>query len=100
MASGIMLDTQDRLITTKKVALELVKRFSEDRCFSTAASLSYTTLLALVPFITVVFSVLSLFPVSQYWSDTMEKFLFDNFVPAAGETVRGYIHEFSTQAGK
>ena len=100
MASGIMLDIQNRLITIKKIALELVKRFNEDRCFSTAASLSYTTLLALVPFVTVVFSVLSLFPVSQYWADTMEKFLFDNFVPAAGETVRGYIHEFSTQAGK
>jgi membrane protein len=100
MASVILLYILKRLIITKKITLELVKRFSEDHCFSTAASLSYTTLLALVPFATVVFSVLSLFPVSEYWSNTMEKFLYDNFVPAAGETVRGYIHEFSTQAGK
>jgi membrane protein len=100
MASVILLNIRNRLITTKEIALEVIRRFSDDHCFSTAASLSYTTLLALVPFATVVFSVLSLFPVSDYWSDTMEEFLFDNFVPAAGDTVRGYIHEFSTQAGK
>ena len=100
MASNILLNIRNRLITSKEISLEVIRRFSDDHCFTTAASLSYTTLLALVPFATVVFSVLSLFPVSEYWSDTMEKFLFDNFVPAAGDTVRGYIHEFSTQAGK
>ena len=100
MASVIPVNIRNKLLSTKDITLELVKRFNDDHCFSTAASLSYTTLLALVPFATVVFSVLSLFPVSEYWSNTMEKFLFDNFVPAAGETVRGYIHEFSTQAGK
>lgn len=88
------------LATTRQITVEVAKRFNSDHCFSTAASLSYTTLLALVPFATVVFSALALLPVSEGWADVIEKFLFDNFVPATGETVRQYFHEFSTQAGK
>lgn len=88
------------LATTRQITVQVVKRFNSDHCFSTAASLSYTTLLALVPLATVVFSALALLPVSEGWVDAIEKFLFDNFVPATGETVRQYFHEFSTQAGK
>jgi membrane protein len=80
--------------------VEIVHRFNQDRCFSTASALSFTTLLALVPLIAVLFSTISLFPVAGEWADEVEAFLFENFVPAAGETVRGYLIEFSSQVGK
>jgi len=75
-------------------------RFRQDRCFRVASALSFTTLLALVPLVTVIFSMLSLFPVFEYWSGSLEAFLFENFVPAAGDTVKTYLHQFSDKAGK
>lgn len=75
-------------------------RFYQDRCFRVASALSFTTLLALVPLVTVIFSMLSLFPVFEQWSGSVEAFLFQNFVPAAGDTVKDYLHQFSDQAGK
>ena len=40
----------------------LKQRFEEDRCTRAAASLAYTSLLALVPLFTVIFVTLSAFP--------------------------------------
>ena len=65
-----------------------------------AAALSFTTVLALVPLVTVIFSMLSLFPVFATWTHSLELFVFTHFVPAAGDAVRQYISEFSAQAGK
>lgn len=65
-----------------------------------AAALAYTTLLAIVPLVTVVFSVLSLFPVFEEWSQVAETFIFENFVPTAGRVVNAYLEEFSAQAGR
>ena len=80
--------------------ITIYHRFNQDRCFSSAAALSFTTLLALVPLVTVIISALSLFPVFGKWSGSVESFLFENFVPAAGEAVKGYILEFASKAGQ
>lgn len=100
-----MQDLTSKLILTKSnyawsIAKEVFRRIYDGHLFGTAASLSFTTLLALVPFFTVVFSVLALFPIADTWTNVIEAFIFDNFVPAAGETVRNYLHEFSGHAGK
>ncbi|MEM7193588.1 MAG: YihY family inner membrane protein [Pseudomonadota bacterium] len=79
---------------------QLGKRFRQDRIFRVASALSFTTVLALVPLITVIFSMLSLFPVFETWSGSLEKFVFRNFVPAAGDAVERYLLEFSSKAGK
>ena len=64
-----------------------------------ASALAFTTLLALVPLITVSFSILSLFPFFSSWRGSVEDFLYSNLVPATGEVVSGYLREFSSQAG-
>ncbi len=84
----------------KSIVSDVVRRFFDDHCIGIASSLSFTTLLALVPLFTVIISVLTLFPVPEALSYSVEEFLFDNFVPAAGETVQGYLHEFSTKAAQ
>ena len=63
-----------------------------------AAALAYTSLLALVPLFTVVFVTLSAFPAFQGWRESVENFVFQNFVPALGDQVRAYLVEFSDKA--
>ena len=73
-------------------------RFSTDRCFQTAAALTYTSLLSLVPLFTVAFSLLTAFPVFESWSKAIQDFIFANFVPASGEIVQDYLIRFADQA--
>ena len=64
-----------------------------------ASALAFTTLLALVPLITVSFSILSLFPFFSSWRGSVEDFLYSNLVPATGDVVSGHLREFASQAG-
>jgi membrane protein len=70
------------------------QHFKEDRCFDEAASLGYTSLLALVPLLAVVFVVVSAFPVFSEWSDRVQQLLVDNLVPTAGKQVGAGINSF------
>lgn len=72
----------------------LARHFREDRSFESAAALSYTSLLALVPLMAVMLGVISAFPVFDRWADELESYIFANFVPAAGDAVREHLHEF------
>ncbi len=78
----------------------MLKRFLEDRCPQAAGALAYTTLFALVPLITAVLGILSAFPAFAEWQDKITQYLFDNFVPSAGDTIRDYFTQFTANAGK
>ena len=65
-----------------------------------ASALAFSTILALVPLVTVVFSALSLFPVFDDWKLIIEQFIFANFVPATGAVVNEYLQTFRAQAGR
>ncbi|NIP16961.1 MAG: YihY family inner membrane protein [Xanthomonadales bacterium] len=70
------------------------RHFRQDRCFEEAASLGYTSLLAIVPLLAVVFGVASAFPVFDHWTGQLQSFIFDNFVPASGQQIQEYIAGF------
>lgn len=76
----------------------LARRFEADRCASAAAALAYTSLLGIVPLFTIVFVMLSAVPMFRELARHADQFMFDNFVPAFGDTVRGYVVQFSEQA--
>ncbi len=78
----------------KSFVQHLWQHFGEVRCFESAAMLSYTTLLAIVPLMAVVFSVVSAFPVFDQAVVQVQDFVFENFVPAAGDTIEQYLNEF------
>jgi membrane protein len=78
----------------------VLRRFLDDRCLESAGALSLTTLFALVPLVTVVFGVLSAFPVFAQWRQDISGFVFRNFVPAAGEAVENYLTQFADNASK
>tara|TARA_Y100001934_G_scaffold242254_1_gene297905 strand:+ start:1388 stop:2239 length:852 start_codon:yes stop_codon:yes gene_type:complete len=74
-------------------------RLKKSRLPSVASALAFTTVLALVPLLTVVFAILSMFPFFFEWRDEIETFLYSNLVPATGDAVKTYLQEFAGQAG-
>lgn len=75
-------------------------RFRDDKCFETAGALSYTTLFAIVPMLAAVIAIVSVFPAFAGLRDGVTRFIFRSFVPAAGETVQGYLLQFADNASK
>jgi membrane protein len=88
------LDVPRQWGRAKRLLLHVWKHFQEDRCFEEAASLGYTSLLAMVPLLAVVFGIISAFPVFDQWSKELQDFIFKNFMPATGEQIVPYIDTF------
>jgi membrane protein len=76
----------------------LLQRFSRDHGFTSAAALTYTTLFAVVPVMTVAFAMLSAIPAFQGMDDRIQAFVFSNFVPSTGSAVQEYLRGFVGQA--
>lgn len=80
--------------------LHLVRRrFSEDRCVQFSASLTYTTLLALVPIVVIALTILSAFPMFTDLMTQLKVFILLNFVPtSAGKIISVYMQQFTSRA--
>lgn len=76
----------------------LIRRFIDDDCLHSAATLAYTTLLALVPLFAVSFALFTAFPVFEDLNERVQDFLFRNLVPASGEVVQTYMQQFAGRA--
>jgi membrane protein len=77
-----------------------VSRSREDRITVSAGHLAYVSLLSLVPFIMVIFTVMSAFPAFTTARTELENFIFSNFVPASGDVVQNYMSEFVSNASE
>ena len=95
-----VLESFSSLPRVKRLAAHVWRHFGEDRLFDEAASLSYTSLLSMVPLLAVVFGVASAFPVFQQWSEQLQSFVFTNFVPASGDQIQSYLVGFLESVGK
>ncbi len=76
----------------------LLRRFLADRGPQSAAALTYTTLFAVVPMMTVTFAMLSVVPAFQGVGEQIQLFIFRNFIPSTGATIQEYLVAFSVQA--
>lgn len=75
-------------------------RFQEARILQAAGSLTFTTLLALVPLLTVMLVVMTTFPVFEKQSDHFIAFINGLFVPEGASVMIQYLQEFEAKAGK
>lgn len=78
----------------------VIRHFFEDDGPYRASALAFTSLLAVVPLMTVVFAILSAFPVFNQLMLPVQDFIFENFVPATGKIVQVYLLQFEAQVSK
>ncbi|MCP5013989.1 MAG: YihY family inner membrane protein [Ketobacter sp.] len=60
--------------------------------------LAFTSLFAVVPVMTVVYSILALIPELKGMESKMQNFMFEHFVPATGSQLQEHLHGFAQQA--
>ena len=76
-----------------------MKRFNQDRCMQIAASLTFTTLLSLVPLVTIALTMFSAFPVFDDFSIQIKTYLLNNLMPnMAGKIITKYMQQFTESA--
>jgi membrane protein len=74
-------------------------RFHQDRCIQIAASLTFTTLLSLVPLLTIALAMFSAFPVFEDFSSQIKAYLVSNLMPdMAGKIITQYMRQFAESA--
>ncbi|MGD8176936.1 YihY family inner membrane protein [Marinimicrobium sp. ARAG 43.8] len=74
------------------------QRLYDTDCQKSAAQLTYVTLFALVPLMTVTYSMFSTIPAFQGVGDQLQSLIFANMVPESGQELLGHLQNFSRQA--
>lgn len=78
----------------------VVTEFDKSSCATRAASLAYTTLLSLVPLMSVGLAIISAFPVYQKYGKQIQDFIFSNFVAGSADIVQQQLSSFTAQAAQ
>lgn len=76
----------------------MVHQYQAKSCQKSAASLTYVTLFATVPMMTVTFSMFSIIPAFQNLGDQLQSLMFQHFLPNSEQDLGKYLKDFSTQA--
>ncbi|WP_448548214.1 virulence factor BrkB family protein [Thalassotalea fusca] len=77
-----------------------LRKMTTEQIHVTAGHLSYVTLMSLVPLIVVMLSVMTAFPIFAEIKVQIENFVYQNFLPAAGDVVKNHIAGFVANASK
>jgi len=89
-----------RIATAGRFLSFTARRFLEDRCLDQAASLSYTTLLSLVPLVALCAVVVSVVPQFQDFRDDIERLFTGNLLPEASSAAVDQFRRFVHKAGR
>ena len=85
----------------RNTAATLRDRFREDRLGVTAGSLTFTTMISLVPLFTVALAIFSAFPMFGRMEAALQKWLINSLIPAdIARQVSKYLFEFAGKAGQ
>lgn len=78
-----------------------MRRLREERLPEVAGSLTYTTVLALVPVLTVAFAIFTTFPLFTTFRQSLEAYLVPSMMPVGvANTIRDYLAQFSAKASQ
>ena len=74
------------------------QQFLDHDCLSAAGALTYTTLFAVVPLMTVTYTFFSILPEYAHLGEQVQNFIFQNFVPGSSDVVQEKLNEFADRA--
>ncbi|MCK9387577.1 MAG: YihY family inner membrane protein [Sulfuritalea sp.] len=87
------------LLAPFRLIVRTARRFHGEHCARTAAALSFSTLIGLVPMIAAAFALISLLPAGVGLGPALEKFLLANLLPdKAGVIIAKYVGRFAASA--
>ena len=78
----------------------LFYRIRNDMIFRVAASLSYTSLIAIVPLIAVMLSIFSAFPVFDNVKEVVQQTIVENIIPSSEFDVSQHLNDFIRSSAK
>ncbi len=81
-------------------AAHIGRHYNAVQARTIAASLSYTSLLAMVPMVAIVFAVLAAVPALEGFRVDLQDFVYANLMPDSGDTFAEYFDGFIANAGK
>ena len=85
----------------KNTALTLRERFKEDHLGLTAGSLTFTTIISIVPLFTVALAIFSVFPMFAKMQNGLQQLLVDSLIPDnIARQVLSYLGQFASKASK
>ena len=85
----------------KNTALTLRERFKEDQLGLTASSLTFTTIISIVPLLTVALAIFSIFPMFGKMQTGLQQLLVESLIPDnIGRQVFSYLGQFASKASK
>ncbi|WP_305857148.1 YihY family inner membrane protein [Balneatrix alpica] len=89
-----------RLSTASPLVLvvQVLRAFIKGQGLLHGAAMTYTTLFAVVPLMTVTYSMLASLPFSQEVGADIQTFLFSHFMPESGQALQQYLQDFTQQA--
>lgn len=83
----------------RALARYALRRAGEDRLPQVAGSLTFTTVLSLVPILTVAFALFTAFPMFKSFRADIEGYMFSNLVPGnISRPILMYLNQFSSNA--
>lgn len=78
-----------------------VRRLTEERLPQAAGGLTFTTVLAVVPMLTIAFAIFTSFPLFDSFRKALEAYFFRNLMPQSiANTILGHLNQFALQAKK
>ncbi|MGE5526696.1 MAG: YihY family inner membrane protein [Rhodospirillaceae bacterium] len=83
-----------------ELAQRVGQRFRDDRGMQIASSLTFTTLLSLVPIITIALTLISAFPMFAAMSDALKSFVLQNMLPQSANVIAKYAEQFTSNAAR
>jgi membrane protein len=92
---------QKRLSDWRQIFLSSAKRLSQVDAFDLAGSLTFTTVLAVVPLLAVALALFTAFPQFHEFSEALQAFLANSLMPPViSENIMSYLNDFAQQASR
>lgn len=79
----------------------VLRRLDEERLPQVAGSLTFTTVLALVPVLTIAFAIFTTFPLFTTFRDSLEAYFVQSLMPkGVANTILDYLSQFASKANR